>query len=118
MSNKKHSVVLYGDSLIVSSIAAGLQSAPEIEVTCLDAVGAMAAENLRALEPNVLVFDLAQISPEHRMTLLRECPGLTMIGLDFQSELAFVLSSRTLRALTVEDLVDVIRGQDAAGPKN
>ena len=55
-------VVLYGNSLVLSSIGATLPGRPHLQVLVLDASQPGAAERLKALAADVLVFDPAAVS--------------------------------------------------------
>jgi len=108
-------VVLFGSSLVVSSIGASLQGCSGLQVMAVDleasATAAMpsAAQRLAALRPDVVLFDLAAAQPDFAITLWKAQPDLLLIGVDLATNQALVLSGQPTRALTTEDLLQVIQ---------
>ncbi len=103
-------VVLYGNSLVVSSIGASLQGCAELQVSCVDATLPDAALQLIALQPEVVIFDLAVAQPAFAVALWRAKPRLVLIGVDLATGQALVLSGQPSRLLTMDDLLRVIEG--------
>ena len=105
-------VVLYGNSVFMAGVEAGLKSRDEIEVIHVDASLPSAAQELDALNPAVVIFDLS--SPptlKFGLPFIREHLGLPLIGLDVTSNTVLVLSCQQYTALTVDDLAHVIQAQ-------
>jgi hypothetical protein len=63
--------------------------------------------------PAAIVYDLNDPPPDVDIKLLREQPGVLLIGVDPDSNEMLVLSSRSKQALSMSDLVNTIRQQDA-----
>ncbi len=103
-------VALYGNSLVISSIGAGLQGRAELQVCYVDATLPDAAEQLSALRPDVIIFDLAVAHPEFAIALWKAQPRLLLIGADLRTGQALVLSGQPSRLLTIDDLLQVIEG--------
>jgi hypothetical protein len=101
-------VVLYGNSLVLSSIGASLDGRPNVQVFALDATQPGAAERLNALGADVVVFDLATTPPQLAITLCKANPGRLLIAVDFTAGQALLLSSESSPLLTTDDLVHVI----------
>ena len=101
-------VVLYGNSLAVSSIGASLQGRADLQVLSVDATLPEVMERLRALQPDVVIFDLAAARPEFAITLWKALPRLLLIGVDLLAHQALMLSSQPSRLLTLDDLLHVI----------
>jgi hypothetical protein len=99
-------IVVCGDSLIMSSIGATLDRVGQ--VVQLDADQPDAALRLRALSPEIVVFDLAHARADFALELLREYPALLLIGVDLDRDCMLVLSGRQPRLLTTDDLLKVI----------
>ncbi|MEW5831206.1 MAG: hypothetical protein AB1846_20120 [Chloroflexota bacterium] len=112
MTNTR-TVILYGNSLAVSSIGAILRARPGLRLLPLDAALPGAAEQLEALRPDVILFDLAAVPPEFPVSLLREQPELLLIGLDAARDKLLLFSSRPARSLTNDQLVQEIERQPA-----
>jgi hypothetical protein len=101
-------VVLYGNSLGVSSIGASLQGRADLQVSSVDATAPEVMDRLRALQPDVVIFDLAAARPEFAITLWKAQPRLLLIGVDLLTHQALMLSSQPSRLLTLDDLLHVI----------
>ncbi len=65
-------------------------------------------DRLRAIDADVVVFDLAAAVPESVIALWRARPNLLWIGVDLTSGRALVLSGQSPQLLTPDDLVKVI----------
>ena len=109
-STTMRTVAVYGNSLVVSSIGASLQGRAGLEVKYVDATLPNAASRLAALQPDVVIFDLAVTQPEFALALWKARPRLVLIGVDLTNGHAFVLSSQSSRLLTMDDLLQVIEG--------
>ena len=105
-------VVLYGNSVFMAGVEAGLKSRDEIEVIHIDASLPNAAQELDVLNPAVVIFDLSSPPPLRLgLPFIREHLGLPFIGLDVTSNTVLVLSCQQYTALTVDDLAQVIQTQ-------
>ena len=100
-------VVLCGRSVILGTVSASLQSYPDLEVVSL-LPPFPSAEELRALAPDVILFDVETGRPEAGFSLLGTCPSLLLIGIDPSTNQALLWSGRYLRELSTQDLVRVI----------
>jgi hypothetical protein len=103
-------VALYGNSLVMSSIGASLQGRAGLQVSSVDATLPDAVSRLRALQPDVIIFDLAVAQPEVAIELWKTQPRLLLIVVDLTPGQALVLSSQPSRLLTMDDLLQVIEG--------
>ena len=101
-------VALYGNSLVVSSIGASLQGRAGLQVCFVDSTLPDAASQLGALQPDVVIFDLATAQLEFAIALWKAQPRLLLIGVDLTTGQALVLSSQPSRLLTMDDLLQVI----------
>ena len=102
-------VLLYGQSLLLSGVAAGLDEVPGLQVaqarTWADA-RRMLAEQM----PDVLIFDLNGTSESHILAVLLTNPHPTMVGLDTERNQAVLLSGRATRALTLAQIQQIAAG--------
>lgn len=104
-------IILYGNSLAVSSLGACLREREGLRVLPI-ATGLLSEARLHdAEQPDVVIFDLTATQPSFGVELLRAKPGLMLVGVDLASGKALVLSSHTSRALTTDDLVQVIESR-------
>ena len=76
-----------------------------LEVVCIDPRSPTAWQSINEVNPTVLTSDLSDPSTSVDLTLLREKPGVLLIGVDPESDEILVLSGRLKQALSVPDLV-------------
>jgi hypothetical protein len=107
-------VILYGNSLSVSSVGASLSECAGWNIMTVSADGPDPIHGLIELQPDVVIFDLTATQPSFAIALLRTKPGLLLVGVDLQTDMALVLSSETARILTSDDLLRVIQRHPAA----
>lgn len=106
---EKLRVVVYGNSLSMAGIAASLKTDASLEVITLNPHLPGVQQQLRELNPAVIAFDLSDTTPGLDFRLIPKCPGMLLIGVDISKDDLLVLSSHTLSACSVVDLVNVIR---------
>lgn len=102
-------VVVYGNSLHMAGIAASLKANQSLEVVCVDTHSPTARQTLTELNPAAIAFDLSDPPASLDVTLLRQKPGMQLIGIDPASDEILVLSGYQQQALSVSDLVHVIQ---------
>ncbi len=100
-------IVLYGNNLGVSAIAARLQEKQEFEISQIQGSIPEVVEKLSAAPPDVVVFDWAA-QPQFAIPLLKNNPTLVLIGVDLGSNKMLVFSGRQSVLHTAEDLMKVI----------
>lgn len=105
-------VVLFGKSLVMSTVGASLQGWPDIQVTPVDPSMPDVQDHLRLLQPDVVILDQASIQPDFSVALWKSQPELLLIGLDLDTGKALVLSSQPARLLTTNDLLRLLRHDD------
>jgi hypothetical protein len=110
-------VVLYGKSLALSSVGAGLRARRGLHVVMIDATVPRATAQLRRFNPDAVVFDMAATQPDI-VDLWRRDPDLLLIGVNVDSETALVFSSASSRLWTANDLVEIIRRRTAPAGKD
>jgi hypothetical protein len=108
----KTRVVVYGSSLQMAGIAASLKANPNLEVVCISPRSPNARQSLSELKPAAIAFDLCDPPASVDVTLLRQQPGVLLIGVDPASDEILLLSSRPVQALSVADLVNAIDPRD------
>lgn len=112
LENAMKKVVLYGKSVLISTVGASLQGSPDIQILSVDPSMPDVQDQLRKLQPDVVILDQAAIQPDFFVALWKTQPGLLLIGLDLDTGKAMVLSSQTARLLTTEDLLHLLRRGD------
>ncbi len=104
-------VVLYGQSVILGAVQAGLRPHLQLEVISLAPPATL--QELAALAPDVILFDAGAGSPEPAFALLRTHPGLLLVGVDPDRNRAMAWSGQQLCELSVQDLVEVIQSRSS-----
>ena len=102
-------VVLYGKSLLISSIGASLEDCPDLEVLPINPCGSDVQQQIGEIQPYAVIFDLAATQPDFSIALWKEHPELLLIGVDLMTGRAQVLSSQPARVLTTADLIRLLR---------
>ncbi len=106
----KPCLVLYGNSVFLAGIKAELERDRDLG---LDLLGVEAGRPdvtylLHERKPRAVLFDLGMDQPSFVIPMLRELPGMLMIGLDPSSDEMLVLTCHPVQALAVRDLVRLI----------
>jgi hypothetical protein len=99
-------VVLYGRSLILASVASRLEGNPRLRVVTLE--GPPIEPALTSLDLDVLMVDLDAISVEQALALLDGRPDVLLVGLEASGARLLVLSGKHARSLGADDLVGLI----------
>lgn len=107
----RQKVLLYGDSLVLAGLQASLSSWSGLEVIDLDGLVASEQE-LCALRPNVVIFDLGAVQPGFHYRLVEKLPDLLLVGIDSATNRVLVWSGQQLRELCTQDLVHMIEGHN------
>jgi hypothetical protein len=100
-------VLLFGQSMLMSLMAASLEQ--DIEL-CVEQVATWndVCHVLNKHMPDVLIFDMNNPYESHILPLLFRNPRLLMIGLDTESDQAVLLSGKEARALTLNQIKEII----------
>ena len=100
-------VVLYGKSLVISTIGASLGGCSDLEILLVDPDMPDLQQQLEALRPDAVIFNLGAAHPESLLSLLEQ-PDVLLIGVDAETHQALVWSGRQAAAVVADDLVSVI----------
>lgn len=106
-------LILYGNSVLLAGIKAELERKATLELIVVEAGNPNVTDLICAYKPLAVLFDLTTSQPGFVVSLLREQPGLLLIGVDPSSNEMLVLSSHTAQALGIQDLVNIIRQRDS-----
>jgi hypothetical protein len=101
-------VAVYGNSLNMAGIVASLKGDTTLEVLCLSLDSSNARQSLDENDLAAIVFDLSDPHLHLDVTLLRDRPGLLLVGVDSSRDEMLVLSSHPEQALSMADLASVI----------
>jgi hypothetical protein len=100
-------VLLYGQSLLLSGVAAGLVKVPGLQVVRAN-TWEEASDLLAERMPHVLIFDLTDTCGSHVLPLLLETSHPIMVGLDTEHNQAVLLSGQLARSLTLAQLAAIV----------
>ena len=110
---KRRRVTVYGNSLNMAVIVASLKADSTLEVFCVSPDSPIARQGLDENDLATIVFDLSDPALKLDVAVLRNRPGLILIGVDPGKDEILVLSSRHIQALSMVDLVNVIHQKEA-----
>ena len=104
--NKK--VLIYGRSLNLEGIGVSLKLEGNLDVIVVEA----GEQNcLHEINPEVVLFDLANPPKELNLALLRKQPGLLLIGVDPSSDEVLVLTGQRNRIVSACELAQLVSAQ-------
>jgi len=105
---KHRRIIIFGNSLILGAVGASLRRCLEAEIIHLFRP-LPEAQELAAMSPDVVIFDLDGPHPDSKLTLLRGQPNLLLVGVNSCSHEMLIISSHSAEARGVVDLVKVIQ---------
>ena len=108
---KQPLVVLLGDSVLIDGVAAGLASRQVPKMVRIDTFTADIVERLESLEPDLIVFELDAPRSSSIFTLLRQQPGILLLGLDLDYSQVLVLNSHHHITPTMNDLYQIVQAE-------
>ncbi len=104
-------VVLFGGSLLMDGVAAGLCASQSVGmIRILDTVPDL-RECLQSLQPDIVIFDWDTPEAQDIVSVLRDQPGVTLLGLDVHNKKVIIVSSHQCTPLSVSELIQVIQSQ-------
>ncbi len=108
---KQRIVVLFGDTLLMDTVEASLREYQELGVVRIHNTVVDVVEHLKALCPDLVIFDVGDSHSQFLLPLLREQPDIPLLCLDVTCSTVIALSCQQYTALTAHDLVQVIQLQ-------
>ncbi|NOZ05780.1 MAG: hypothetical protein GXP41_05435 [Chloroflexi bacterium] len=105
----QRTVVLVGNSLIIAGLEASLRQQPHLIVQRIQATPPEGEGFWNGIEPDVIIIDLVALSAEETLALLRDRPGLPLVGLDASDKSATLLFSHRQTTATACELVRMIQ---------
>ncbi len=100
--------IVCGSSLSMAGLAASLRTNPALDVVRIPADAAILAQELDRRHPRLIAFDLGELSGDLVFALLRDHPGVTLLGFDPSADRMLVLSGRREQPLSAAELVESI----------
>jgi hypothetical protein len=109
---KRRRVAVCDNSLHMAGIVASLKADTTLEILGIDLDAPGAQQSLDRNDLTTIVFDLSDPPLRLDVILLRDRPGLLLIGVDPSRDEMLVLSSQPAQALSIADLVSVIHRKE------
>ncbi len=95
----------------MEGVRAKLAGDPSLEVIALDYPLDNPLEQLRRLNPAVIIFDLGAIQADFPLAMLRQ-PDLLLVGIDPENHQALVWSGRQAEAVAASDLMEILQNME------
>ena len=111
MNGTPRRTILYGDSLILEGVRAELAGNPGLEVIPFDQSLDKPLEELRALNPSVIIFDLGALQPNFPLSMLQRS-DLLLIGINPETHQALVWSGRQAAAVDAANLIEILQNKE------
>jgi hypothetical protein len=109
---RRRRVAVYGNSLNMAGIVAGLKVDTTLDVLCVNLDSPSVRQSLDENDLAAIVFDLSDPPVQLDITLLRDRPDLLLIGIDPSRDEMLILSSHPAQALSMADLASVIHQKE------
>jgi hypothetical protein len=104
----RQKILLYGSSLVLAGMQAGLKESPLFDVI---AIGQPAArEDLSAVDPSVIIFDLGAFQEETILEQVQARPGLLLIGIDAESH-RVLLTGQGASSISLDQISLIVRSR-------
>ena len=103
---KKQRVIVYGNTVVLAAIEASINLDRGCEV--VPHPWPMDRQALCTLDPDVVIFELDAVPSEFPYTLSRERPGLLLIGIDPETNKAFLWTGEQAEGWASQDLAQAI----------
>jgi hypothetical protein len=104
-------VVLLGDSLLMDGIAVSLAGRKMPGTIRMDSDVLDIRENLKTLQPDLVIFELGAPQSPAILSLLKEQPGIHLMGLDPACSRVIVLNSQQHPTPTMNELYQVVQAE-------
>lgn len=112
MSVKKK-VLIYGRSQNLEGIGVSLKLEGNLDVIVIEPGE---QKSLEELNPEVVLFDLAEPPEELNLALLRKQPGVLLIGVEPSSDEVWVLTGKRNKIVSVSELTKLVSARAIQPP--
>lgn len=114
MTNYSSSVIVYGDSLLMSSMLVALQEHTGLNLIQVTPNAPLAQETLAAMYAGILICDLSHYDAQMMADFIFTHPNVTVIGLHFEEDRAVTLVSQEHPLQATSGLLQIIERELAA----
>jgi hypothetical protein len=101
-------VVLYGDSIVLTSMAAVLMQQKDVLVQHIGADPDWIGQ-VKKLNPDIILFDLAATRTEELLSQLLGKTAPRLIGIDVDRRRLLLLNAQQVEGIEISDLLQAIR---------
>jgi hypothetical protein len=113
MMGEQRIVALYGDTLLMDAVEASLEDTQDLGVIRIHNTVNDVVERMKALGPDLVIFDVNDPNSWFVFALLRERPGIPLLCLDITRSKVIALNCQQFTTLTAQELAEVIQSQTA-----
>ena len=113
MIEKVCRVIVFGNTLVLAGVRTSIGLDPSCETIACEHTARL--QELAALRPDALIFELDAIPGEFVYCLSRELPGLLLIGIDPETNRAIFWAGQEAEEVTAQDLTSAIRHAGKTG---
>ena len=113
--NQKQIVVLFGDSLFLDTVEAGLGTDLEIGLVRIYTSVTDVVKRLQSFHPDFVIFDIVNLDDHTLLSLLKDQPGTLFLGLDINTNRIIALCCQCHTAHSLADLTQIIRQRSLNG---
>ena len=111
--NNRTRVVVYGNTLSMAGIAASLKAEASLEILCVDPRDPTTRQTLNELDLQAIIYDRSDPHTVLDLSLMREQPGLLLVGVDPSSNEVLVLTSKRNKVMTASELAHLMSNHTA-----
>ncbi len=106
---KRLKVLIYGDTLVLGCLRASLAAYEGLDLASIE-VPVTGEQELRRLDPDVVLFDLEAAGPAFQHSLAVRSPDLLLVGVDSAANRVLTWTGRQLCQLSTAELVQMMEG--------
>ena len=111
---KRPLILILGDSLLMEGIAVSLAGCPQLSLIGIDYSEFDVWQKIDSLNPDAILFELEIPQSPLILWLLKERPGILLLGLDLSRSRVIVLNSRQHCSKTMHDLCQIVEAETGA----
>lgn len=109
---------IIGNSVLMDGVAACLEDRRVPNLVRWDAVDVYLDANLQASQPSLIIFELDTPGSYMLLDLLREQPGIYLLGINQNCNQVIVLNSYKKKTRTMTDLYQIVKDISGGGSKS
>ena len=101
--------ILFGDSLVLAGLERSLAACSTCTMDIQHISMQSPIPDFRSMQASVVIFDFAEVPAEFSLSLIKNQPELTLIGLDSSGDKLMLLSGVQSHEMTASRLVRLIK---------